>query len=242
MKTFLTVLTTCLVLLTVGTLSLLGWQFHQSRELAEVNHQLTQELRQSKQTVEDLTGEKAAVSEMVATMEAREEELRARVESLEQAGQTAAEALPQPYRVRAFLGQDNLGGAWIIPHNVKRDPESGRYIFEPVLVVDESAKNHFTVHHTNVVEREVYTTEYYDGYNRYPYYYAYGTPGRPGATNRPPDGTRPPSQPRMQVNSQPQQPDARARLFAPPLSIVNSRPQVIGTPATSPVNARVFAP
>ena len=241
MKTLPVVLTTCLALLTAGTLTLLSWQYRQSRQLAAEKQQLTEALRESEQTIATLTLENAAVSDQLRILETSQQELRGRMDALEEADRAAAGTLPQPYRVRAFLGQDNVGGAWIVPHNVRRDAASGRYVFEPLLVIDESAKGHFTVNHTNVVEREVHTTEIYEAYNPYPYYY-YVTPGRPGYTNRPPTGSHPPTRPPVTVSPQIPQADARARLFAPPGAVVNSRPQVLGTPATSPVNARVFAP
>lgn len=243
MKTSLAILTSCLVLFAAGTTALFTWQYLQNQQLTTASAQLALELEQSQNRVTSLTEEKTDISEKQLLLEAREQELRERVDSLETAAKSAAQAMPRPYRVRAFVGQESVGEAWIVPHNVTRDPESGRYTFEPVLAIDESSKNHFTVHHTNVVERDIYTTEIYDRYDPYPYYY-YGTvgrPGFPGGSNRPPVSPRPPSQSRTTVGRV-SQPDARARVFAPPMSIVNSRPQVVGRHATSPINQRVFAP
>jgi hypothetical protein len=188
-----------------------------------------------------LRQEKAGISEKLTALEQMESELRERVDSLEASANALTEVTPRPYRVRAFVGQDNVGQAWIVPHNVTRDTESGRYLFEPVLVIDESSKKYFTEHHTNVVEREVYTTQVYqDGY-RYPYYYYVnsGRPGRPGRPPVKPEHPIAPQPPEPQITSGP---DMNARMFAPPNSIVTARPQVLGTPATAPVNARVFAP
>lgn len=241
MRIFLAILTACLALFAATALALLTWQSHQNRQLAAVNVQLTRDLNHSHEDITALTQEKAGISEKLAALEEMETELRKRVDSLEADAKTVAEARPQPYRVRAFVGQDSVGGAWIIPHNVTLNDELGRYVYEPVLLIDESARKHFTVHHTNVVEREVYTTQVYQDDYYYPYYY-YITPGRPGKPGRPPGkpeqpvGPRP-SEPRINYQS-----DMNARMFAPPNSIVNSRPQVLGTPATTPVNARMFAP
>jgi hypothetical protein len=241
MKTFLATLTACLAILATGVLALLGWQSHQNRQLTTTNAQLMQELNRSHEAVTALTQEKAGISEKLAALELMETELRERVDSLEASAKSANDATPRPYRVRAFVGRDNVGQAWIIPHNVTRDTESGRYMFEPVLVIDEAAKRHFTEHHTNVVEREVYTTQIYqDGY-RYPYYYSVA-PRRPGKPGRPPVKPEPPIAPQPSETRTVSQPDINARMFAPPNSIVTSRPQVLGTPATAPVNARVFAP
>jgi len=237
MKAFLTLMTSCLALVTVGIVVLLTWQSRVNRQLVGDNSQLSRELRQSQDTVATLTAEKTGISDKLAALEHREKELRDRVDSLEE----ATEAPPRPYRVRTFVGRENIGEAWMVPVNVTRDTQSGRYLFEPVLVIDESARDHFTAYRTNVVEREVYTTEVYqDGYD-YPYVY-YATPGRPGGTNRPPYRPGRPTRPEAPAPSASPQPNARAQVFAPPMSIVNSRPQVVGTPATSPINQRVFAP
>jgi hypothetical protein len=143
--------------------------------------------------------------------------------------------------VRAFVGQENVGGAWIVPHNVRMDSELGRYVYEPVLMIDDTAKKHFTVHHTNVVQREVHSTQIYNQGYRYPYYY-YVTPRYPHKPIHPPDKPEQPLPP-GEMNPPPVNDGAiNAQVFAPPSSIVNTRPQVIGTPATSPINARVFAP
>lgn len=241
MKAFLTLLTSCLALVTVGIVVLLTWQSRVNRQLVGANSQLSRELRQSQDTVATLTGEKTGISDKLAALELREKELRDRVDSLE----AATEAPPRPYRVRAFVGRENIGAAWMVPVNVTRDTQSGRYLFEPVLVIDESARDHFTAYRTNVVEREVYTTEVYQdpysGANGYPYFY-YVTPGRPEKPDRPPNRPGRPTPPRSPEPQPTPQPDARAQVFAPPMSIVNSRPQVVGTPATSPINQRVFAP
>lgn len=241
MKTFLAIMTFCLALLAGGALTLLIWQHHQTGQLTAANAHLLQELEQSHQTVTALNAEKTGISEKLATLETLEKQLRDRVDSLETAAKTAAETVPRPYRVRAFLGQESVGEAWIVPHNVRRDPETGRYTFEPVLLIDESARNHFTVHHTNVVEREVYTTQVYqEGYG-YPYVY-YVPSGRHGKPGRPSGKPQHPGEPAGSTPQMVPQPSARAQLFAPPMSIVNSRPQVLGVPATSPMNAQMFAP
>lgn len=241
MKTFLALCSVCLLLLVAGAILLLLQQHRQNQTLAAVNEQLQEELATSSAAVEGLSQERELNHEIMTALEETASELNKRVESLESSAAAAQEALPKPYPVQAYIGREKVGQAWIIPHNIKRNKESGRYVFEPVLWLDESAKDHFTVHHTNVVEREVHTTQYASGYNDYPYY-SYLTPGYPGGTNRPPGIPTPPIQPPTPTQPIAQQPSARARLFAPPLSIVNSRPQTLGRPATSPANARAFAP
>lgn len=241
MKTLLSILAAVLVMLCAVSVAVMTWQYYQNRDLSTSNAQLVRELDTTETTLGTLQEEKDQVTAKLASLEQKERELQERLDTLETEAKKAVEIKPRPYRVRAFVGTDSIGDAWIIPHNVTWDEEAERYTFEPVLWMAETAKNHFTVHHTNVVEREVYNTEVYNDYPYYPYYpYYYYV--RPDGTNRPPVNPRPPGQPQIPPAGVAQQPDARARLFAPPMSVVNTRPQVIGTPATSPINARVFAP
>jgi hypothetical protein len=241
MKTFRTVLITCLALLAAATSAILVWQFHEGKQQTAANAQLTAQLEEAKVTVAALTEEKARLSEKMTSLESLEMELRERVDSLETAAKTADETTPRPYRVRAFMGRENVGDAWIVPHNLQRDPESGRYTFEPVLVIDESSRSFFTAENANVSEREVYTTEIIQETYGYPYYY-YVTPGRPGKPGRPPVKPEHPITPTPEEPEWNSQPDPRTQVFAPPMRTVNTRPQVITRPATSPINQKVFAP
>lgn len=241
MKTFQITLILCLAIIACAGMGLAAWQTHQNKQLAVANAKLMQDLDQSREAVGELTEENALVTAKLAPLEQSEVELRQRMVTLEAEAKKAAQTRPQPFRVHAFVGQDNVGEAWFIPHNVTLDPELGRYTYEPVIVIDESAKQHFTVHHTNVVERELYATQVYSDSYAYPYHYPLAPthptkPSRPGGKPSQPI-ISPPKAPRS-----PSLPDARARLFAPPGSIVSSRPQVIGTLGTSPVNQRVFSP
>jgi len=243
-KILVNTLAICVSLLCAAVVALLLLQQSQARQLADANTLLTRELAHYHAKASTLVERETELSRRVTDLTVKERDLRGHLEQLEQEAKTAAEATPRPYRVRAFLGQEAVGGAWIIPHNVTRDPVSGRFVYEPLLLIDESARDHFTVNHTSVVERTVNTIEIYDDYAAYPYaYYATpGRPGRPGGSNTPPAVPRPHPRSGATMNPGASQPDAQARLFAPPMSIVNSRPQVLGTPATSPVNARMFAP
>ncbi len=241
MKTFLTVLITCLVLLAAGTSALLGWQFLEGKERAAAQAQLAAELAQSREKVAVLTAEKASAAEKLRSLEALEKELRERVDLLETAAKAVDEATPRPYRVRAFLGRDNVGDAWIVPHNVQRDAESGRYTYEPVLVIDEASRNYFTAPATEDVEREVYTTEIIQETYGYPYSY-YVTPGRPGRPGHPPGKPEQPVPPTPGEPESEYQPNIRNQVFAPTMRTVNTRPQTINRPATSPINQKVFAP
>jgi hypothetical protein len=80
---------------------------------------------------------------------------------------------PQPFQARAYVGNDYLGIAWVIPSNVKEHAESGEYRFEPVIWIDAKARQAFT--QTNVVEREVVRHNTYNHTYAYqqPYWYGY---------------------------------------------------------------------
>lgn len=99
--------------------------------------------------------------------------------------------MPQPFQARAYIGKDFLGMAWVVPNNIKENPESGEFQFEPVIWIDEKSRKTFT--QTNVVEREVVRNNSYTQVYQQPYWYSYPVwvrPGRPDHPNRPP-GQRP---------------------------------------------------
>lgn len=87
----------------------------------------------------------------------------------------AAKAIqPQPFQARAYVGNDYLGMAWVIPSRVKQDTETGEYQFEPVIWIDQKARGAFTK--TNIVEREVVLNEAYNESQSIPQSYWYGYP------------------------------------------------------------------
>lgn len=243
MKAFLTVVLVCLLVLGAAGVGLLSWQVMENRQLKAANTALSTKLQSAEDTMAKISLERDTASLKFELLEARERELRERVDSLETAAKADVDSKPRPYRVRAFLGRDNVGDAWMVPRDVKWDEQIGRYTFEPVLWIDESSKGFFTVYETNVVDRNIYNTEIYQEDNGYPFYpYYYAGINRPWPTNRPPGNPQPPTQLPVSSPGISQQPDARTRIFAPPMSIVNTRPQVMGRPATSPINVQVFAP
>jgi len=244
MKTLITSLSVLASLLAVLLLAVaaIAWQGH--RRLAEANTTLEKELAEARLALDTATAESQATAHRLTTLESAAAALESRVNELKASAEAAESTLPRAYRVRAFLGKDSLGEAWMIPQNITRDPDSGHYRFEPVLLLNESSRNHFTVHHTNVVETKVLTTDYTPYYYRYPYYNAGWYPSLPGRSNLPPVEPQPPTGMPQPFVAGPGYGDvsASARVFAPPFSRVNTRPQVLGRPATSGANAQVFAP
>jgi hypothetical protein len=131
-----------------------------------------------------------------------------------------------PYQAQAYLGKAPLGWVWIIPQNLRKDTNTQRYVYEPIVWLDEGMRKQFVTHHTNVVEREVESpayvnTAYYPEPYLYGYYYypTYPIHRPPGNTNRPPVSVWPPAT----VQPLPQQP------FNPGSGTVTA--QKLGTPA-----------
>jgi type II secretory pathway pseudopilin PulG len=243
MKALIASLSVLAVLLFVLLLAVLGFAWQGQRRLATDNANLKAELAETRLALDAAVTEHQATTDRLTSLESTAAGLESELKEVKASAKAAEETLPRPYRVRTFLGKDSLGEAWMIPQNIKRDPASGRYVFEPVLLLDESNRNRFTVHHTNFVQTEILTTDYTPYDYGYPYYYGTWYPGIPGGTNQPPVNPQPPG-PMPPMSSTPGYGNvsASARVFAPPFSIVNTRPQVLGRPATSGANARVFAP
>lgn len=63
--------------------------------------------------------------------------------------------VPRPHQVRAFLGTQSVGLAWIIPSNVRRDPKTGLVSYEQVVALPDAARGSITAFVTNVVEQPV---------------------------------------------------------------------------------------
>ena len=91
-----------------------------------------------------------------------------------------------------------LGPVWIVPRNLRMDTNAQRYVYEPVVVLDERYRGSFVTYQTNIVEREVATTyvdhNYYanDYYTEPAYYYR---PNYPRGANYFPRPTPLPAQP-----------------------------------------------
>lgn len=98
--------------------------------------------------------------------------------------------LPQPFQARAYVGKDYLGMAWVVPNNIKTNQETGDYLFEPVIWINEKSRSTFT--QTNVVEREVVRNNSYTQVYQQPYWNSYPLWYRPTYPVRPP-GQHPPS-------------------------------------------------
>ncbi len=71
------------------------------------------------------------------------------------AGSSTNAPLPRPYQVRVFLGKSYVGKAWVVPSNLRKDADTGRVAYEPIVHLPEDARSALTAYVTNVVETPV---------------------------------------------------------------------------------------
>jgi len=199
MKTALIILGACFAILCVASCAVLIGAFQSQRGLREANQNIETELRTAQTTANALQAEKQEMVRQLSVFQELTENLQSRIAGHEIAANEAGlqEKAPAvaPYQAQAFLGKTPLGRVWIIPQNLRKDPNTQRYVYEPVVSLDEGLRKQFVTHHTNVVEREVESqayvnTAYYPEPYSYGYYYptypAYPNPRPPIESNRPP--------------------------------------------------------
>jgi len=156
-------------------------------ELRRTNQTLLDELHTVRGRAETLTAEKQEASRQLALVANRHGELTSRLAELEaaEAEESAMATSPaalKPYQAEAYLGKKPLGLVWIVPRNLRMDANSQRFVYEPVVCLDEKLRGQFTMHHTNIVEYEVERPVYVNNsYYQEPYYYPVGY--WPRATN-----------------------------------------------------------
>jgi hypothetical protein len=202
MKTALIILGTCLILLCVaGSAGLIG-AFHSQRDLREANRKMEADLRAAQTTTDTLLAEKQEMARQLSVFQELTESLQSRIVDQETARGSEMESQRKvpavsPYQAQAYLGKTSLGWVWIIPHNLRKDTNTQRYVYEPVVWLDEGLRKQFVTHHTNVVEREVEPRTYANtAYYPEPYVYGYYYPPYP--IPRPPGSNCPPVQPPVQ--------------------------------------------
>ena len=130
-------------------------QFYDHRKLSVDNQALEAELQAANQKVGELEKEQAAV---VKDLESRCADVQVLTAKLAEATTLAAKTneppssavLPRPYQAPAFLGNQYLGLAWVVPRNVAKNPKTGRFTFEPALVLDPALREAFATPVTNV--------------------------------------------------------------------------------------------
>ena len=198
--------TSLLVLAVAGGASLTNAQ-RSSRALSETNRTISTNLQEAQTLADNLRKENEALLKELARVR---EELAATVVPANRTADSEKRIepeLPRAYQVPVYLGKTLLGNGWVVPQNPRLNTNTHHYAYDPVLVLNESFRESFVVHHTNIVEREVPTT--YNNYYPPPVYYLYG--GHHHGTNRPPFTNLPPQQP-----IPPQSPVPPTQLPQPP--------------------------
>jgi len=240
MKSVLIIAGTFLIVVCAALGAVLFGQFQSNRSLREANEEMRNALRAAQSAAEALSAGHQEVLAQMAQAQSRSEELAARIAQFEMAGTTAATgSAPDlaPYQANAFLGRDWLGTAWIIPRNVRLDTNTQRYVYEPVVWLDERLRDSFVKHHTNVVEREIETqTTYNTTYYPTPVYY-FTHPSR----YRPPSEPSQPSWPHNPQGAYPAPPAFNPgngavipQKLGTPADQIKTRPQVVGKPPANP--------
>src|SRR6188508_2133583 len=134
-------------------------------ELRRKNENLQSDLQASRTRADALVTEKQAGAQQLAAVITRHGELTTRIRELEAAeaedmALSTSPANMKPYQAEAFLGRKSLGLVWIVPRNLRLETNSQRYVYEPVVCLDEKLRKFFEIHHTNIVERPVETPVY----------------------------------------------------------------------------------
>jgi hypothetical protein len=145
------------------------------------NRDLRREVQSSRAELDRLTGDLGTVrgkkDELAAQLEQKCGELQERERDLADAQETRTRtndtggAVPRPAKIRTFLGNQYVGMGWLVSSGVTKDPKTGLVTYEPIVFLDDTAKQNLVNFKTNVVEREVAraTTVNYN----YPWLYYY---------------------------------------------------------------------
>jgi len=204
MKTALIILGACLVVLFLASGVTFIATFQSKRNLRVTNQELEARLRVGQAKSEALIAETEKMASQIQKYQELTENLQSQVTDLStgNSDQSAPEGKPPavaPYQAQAYLGKKPIGWVWIVPQNLRMDTNAQRYVYEPIVWMDESLRKQFVTHHTNIVEREVETVNYVTPtyysepiyYASWPVYPSHPIHRPPGMTNRPPISTLP---------------------------------------------------
>lgn len=238
--------TACLAIIGLAASVGLVVESRANRDLRAASRKLETELRVAQKTLDALHAKNQEIAKQLAQSQDASASLQKRIGEIETDGAKNSDvpaALPvvAPYQVPAYLGQTYLGPAWVIPRNFRMDTNAQRYVYEPVIWLDENLRNNFVVQHTNVVEREVETTYVHNSYYPQPLFF-FTSSGRrhrdPVQHPAMPQSPAPPQAPLPPVSGM--QPATRfdpgSGVTSPqrpgiPAASIKTRPQVLGVPA-----------
>ena len=164
--------------------AILIFEFKVNRDLRAENQGLRVGAQQASAKMEALTAEKTEASEKLSAKEKEVDALKNKPANAEAANDAKTSAAsPRAQQVKAYLGREYLGMAWLVPTKISKDPETGVITSEPVVVMSESLKKTFTEIRTSVVDHEVPVNSSVN-YNYYPnptypypyqWFYGFGT-------------------------------------------------------------------
>jgi hypothetical protein len=92
---------------------------------------------------------------------------------------------PRPYQAPAYLGNQYLGLAWVVPRNISKNPKTGRLTFEPVLILDPRVKEAFAAPVATAAQDQEPPNYTVYNYN-HPWPWFVWTPLVQASTNKPP--------------------------------------------------------
>jgi len=212
MKTTLVLLSTVIAIVVIaGGIALVGT--HRSNRILEnENRRLAGELGVAEAAAVTLRAEKQQNSERLTAAQELSTSLLTKLAETEADNPKITDAPEvKPYQTTAYLGQTLLGPVWIVPRNLRMDTNTQRYVYEPVVVLDERYRGSFVTHHTNIVEREVaktyvdhnyYANDFYTGPAYYfPARYPHGSNHFPRPLPTPLPAQPSPPQPKFRADS-----------------------------------------
>ena len=235
MKTALIILGVCFVVVCgAGSLVLMNGA-RANRDLQEANRKLREDLRAEQAKSDSLAAENQVTAKQLELAGELSENLKARIAEIETTSAKEGEngdTVPTvaPFPAQAYLGQKLLGQAWIIPKNLRKDPANQRYVYDPVVWLDEKLRGSFVIHHTNVVEREIETqTQYNTTYYPQPVYFVSSPFRHRHGTNASPPT---PSLPAVPI-FKPGNGTVIPQQLGTPAAQIKTRPQLLGQAANS---------
>jgi hypothetical protein len=159
MKTTLILLSTVFAIVIIaGGIALVGTH-RSNRTLENENRRLAGELGVAEVAAAALRAEQQQNAERLTAAQELSTSLLTKLAETEAANPKSTVAPEvKPYQATAYLGQALLSPVWIVPHNLRMDTNAQRYVYEPVVVLDERYRGSFVTYQTNIVEREVAKT------------------------------------------------------------------------------------
>jgi hypothetical protein len=177
----------------------------ENRELRAEARSVRAELSRVQDQARASTEDREAASAELAAQRGRVEELSAALTSMSQEATdpdrgTSVRLPVQSHRVRAYLGNKEIGMAWLVPNKIRTNAVDGQVSYEPVIVLDDAVLQRFGATQPQMAEREVTRAT---TVNYYPQVYPSGwpiywrKPQRPKDPDQsdPPPGSTPPERP-----------------------------------------------